>query len=423
MLEHIDTVIVGGGQGGLATSYHLTQQGIPHVVLEKKDRPAPTWEDERWDSFTLVTPNWSFRLPGAEYRGDRPDDFMSRDEIVARFRDYVEQYRLPLRYDTEVVSIERADEAQSLRVRTRDAGFLARNVVVATGLFQFPRLHPAASRLPSDIVQLHSSQYRNPSALPPGNVLVVGSSQSGCQIANELMSSGRQVYLSVGASCRLPRRYRGHDCTEWLERLGLWDKTADTLPSPNARFAPSPQLAGRHDGEDLDLHRFAAEGMRLLGHLENIVGDHIHLRDDLAENLEKADRLEATFLAAVDQFVQAKGLDAPAEHRPIRDEGYEVEPVRTLSLLREGISSVIWATGYGFDFGMVRFPVFDSDGYPQQRRGVTNVPGLYFVGLPWLHKQKSGLIAGVGEDAEYVASSISERAIRSRESVAIDSVA
>ncbi|MFD2404803.1 NAD(P)-binding domain-containing protein [Azorhizophilus paspali] len=238
MSGHFDTLIVGGGQGGLSTSYYLTRQKRSHLVLERGDIPAPVWRDDRWDSFTLVTPNWDFRLPGASYAGDDPDGFMPREEIVRTFADYVQRHRLPVKYDTEVTEV--CADPVGFRVSTRDGDcYTARNVVVATGLFQFPRRHAMAARLVPSIRQIHSGAYRNPAALEPGAVLVVGSSQSGCQIADELNRAGRTVYLCVGRHDRAPRRYRGKDIFEWMRLSGLADQTADSLPSPKLRFTPT----------------------------------------------------------------------------------------------------------------------------------------------------------------------------------------
>ena len=249
MTEQVDTIIVRGGQGGLATSYHLTLQGREHVILEQAERAAEAWR-HRWDSFTLITPNWMTRLPGAEYQGDDPDGFMPRDKVIAYFEEYVEQLELPIRYRVRVTSVEPI-EAGYL-VRTDQAEFKAANVVIATGLYQQPKIPPFSTNLPLEIRQLYSSEYRNPEALPAGAVLVVGSAQSGCQIAEELYQSGRKVYLSVGSAGRLPRRYRGKDITRWLDELGFADRTVDQLPSPKLKFAGSAHGTGKDGGHTIN---------------------------------------------------------------------------------------------------------------------------------------------------------------------------
>ena len=405
MHHSIDTIIIGGGQGGLATSYHLQQQGREHRVLERADCAGPAWRDGRWDSFTMVTPNWTVRLPGAEYNGAEPGGFMTRAETVALFADYAQRFGLPLQTNTEVQCVE-AGPSGGFLVHTPLASYRAKNVVVATGLFQQPKIPDCAQRLPAGVAQCHSAHYRHPAQLPEGAVLVVGSSQSGCQIAQEIHASGRPVFLCVSGAVRTPRRYRGKDIVEWSNLLGVYDRTPDMLPSPRARFAANPQMAGKTEGGSINLHQFARSGIQLLGRLADVQEGTLQLAPDLHANLAKADQFEATMLKGIDAYVDKAGLDAPAEQLPRLEDGY-LQPQRTgLDLEASGIRSVVWATGYRFDFGMVRFPVFDEDGYPVQQRGATAQPGLYFVGLPWLYKQKSGLLLGVGEDAAYVAGRI-----------------
>jgi len=403
MTEQVDTIIVGGGQAGLSTSYHLTQQGREHVILEQADQAAQVWRN-RWDSFTLNTPNWMTCLPGAEYQGNDPDGFMPRDEIVAYFEAYIERFELPVRYGIRVTSVEPI-EAGYL-VSTDEGEFEAANVVIAAGLHQQPKIPPFSTNLPAEIRQLHSSEYRNPEALPPGAVLVVGSAQSGCQIAEELYQSGRKVYLSVSSSPRIPRRYRGKDITWWLNAVGFFDKTADQLPSPKAKFAPSPHSTGKDGGHTINLSQFERDGVVLLGHIQSVQADRIVLTPDMKENLAKADKFEADFVRDIDHYIESNGLDAPLDPLPELSDGYEAEELTDLDLNSTGISSVIWATGYKFDFGLVKLSAFDEDGYPLQKRGVTEFPGLYFIGLPFLYKFKSGLLAGVGDDAAYIASAI-----------------
>ena len=403
MTEQIDTVIVGGGQGGLSTSYYLVQQGREHVILEQADKAAKAWR-ERWDSFTLITPNWTIRLPGAEYQGDAPDSFTARDEVVAYFKEYIERFELPIRYGIRVTSVEPVETGYL--VRTEEAEFKAANVVIATGMYQQPKIPPFSSNLSSEILQLHSSEYHKPEALPEGAVLVVGSAQSGCQIAEELYQSGRKVYLSVSSAARVPRRYRGKDITQWLDDLGFYDRTADQLPSPRAKFGGSIHGTGKDGGHTINLHQFARDGVVLLGHIQSVQEDRIELTPDLMESLAKADKFEEDVVKQVDEYIEKTGLDAPLETLPELRDGYEAEVILDLDLKSVGITTVIWATGYKFDFNIVRLPVFDEDGYPQQKRGVTEYPGLYFVGLPFLHTGKSGLLLGVGDDAAHVVSAI-----------------
>ncbi|UCD53039.1 MAG: NAD(P)-binding domain-containing protein [Phycisphaerales bacterium] len=403
MSEHVETVIVGGGQAGLAVSYHLSQQGRPHTILEQASQPAEAWRNRRWDSFTLVTPNWMLRMPGAEYQGDDPEGFMPREEVVAYLEDYIERFRLPIQYGVRVNSVEK--NGTGYLVHTDEATVEADNVVIATGLFQQPNIPAFSANLPAEVQQLHSSEYRNPAALPPGAVLVVGSAQSGAQIAEELYQSGRQVYLCVGASGRGPRHFRGKYITWRLNKTG-WDVTVDKLPSPKAKFAASVQASGKDGGHTINLHQFARDGVVLLGRMQAAQGGKITLAPDLKENLAKVDKFEADLLKRIDDYIEKNGLDVPQETLPKLRDGYHAEVVTELDVQSAGITSVIWATGYRFDFGLVKLSVLDGDGYPIQKRGITDKPGLYFVGLPWLHTAKSGLLFGVGDDAAHIVADI-----------------
>jgi putative flavoprotein involved in K+ transport len=332
---------------------------------------------------------------------------MGRDQIVASFEEYVARHRLPVRFDTEVTAV--APSSTDGRYLITTAGgdaFAAANVVLATGSFQRPKVPAFAADLPVAVLQLHSGQYRNPGMLPAGAVLVVGSGQSGAQIAEELVHSGRTVYLCVGSAGRAPRRYRGRDTWEWLSLSGFLDRTVDKLPSPRARFAGNPHISGRDGGHTLNLHQFARDGVRLLGRLTGVQGGVLTLAPDLHENLAKADQFETQLVKLIDGYIERAGVAAPPEDLPQLRDGFDVPIMASLDLDRAGITSVIWALGYCCDFSLVKLPFLDADGYPVQERGVTAYPGLYVVGLNWLHSQKSGLLQGVGDDAAYVVSRI-----------------
>ena len=325
---------------------------------------------------------------------------MSRGEIVARFEDYASLIHAPVHYGVHVESVEHGPEEAGYRVQSRNATWEARHVVIATGMYQLPKV-PAFSRdISSRVMQVHSGEYRNPSSLPDGSVLVVGSGQSGCQIAEELYQSGRKVFLSVGSAGRAPRRYRGKDIFKWLLLTGFLDRTAEQLPSPAFRFAGNPQVSGLDGGRSLNLHQFARDGVVLLGRLKAGQANTIGFAADLQENLAKVDKFEADLLRMINGYIEQTGLDAPLEILPILRDGYEAETISELDLRSAGITSIVWAMGYDFDFDLVKLPAFDGSGFPVQRRGVTEFPGLFFVGLPWLHVQKSGLLLGVGEDAD-----------------------
>lgn len=404
-MEKIDTIIVGGGQAGLATSYYLKQQGIEHIVLEQADRPAHVWRDGRWDSFVLVTPNLALRMPGAEYDGPEPNAFMPRDDVIAYFDRYVDQFQLPVQCNTRVDGVEALDVG-GFRVATPDRSYEANNVVIATGFEQHPNIPEAAGGLSAEITQLHSSQYRNPESLPDGAVLVAGSAQSGAQIAEELYQSGKKVFLSVGNAGRAPRRYRGTDVFKWLIDIGFLDIPADKFPVPKEAFSP-PHVSGKNGGHTLNLHQFVRDGVTLLGHFRGASGKTIEFAPDLYESLGRSDAFEKQVQQMVDGYVQARGLDAPVEELPVMRDAYEQPITEKLDASASGITSVVWACGYRHDYGFVDIPVFDSQGYPVQQRGVTELPGLYFVGMPWMPGIKSGTLAGVGESAQHVAKALS----------------
>jgi putative flavoprotein involved in K+ transport len=419
MKREVDTIVIGGGQAGLSVSYYLKLDSREHVVLEQAEKAANAWRNHRWDSFTLNTPNWQSQLAGAGMPGSDPNGFLTRDEIVSYFERYVHNQRLPVYYGTRVSAVEADHSRGGYSVATSAGIFRARNVVVATGLYQKPRIL-RFGELSSSISQIHSDSYRNPDALPGGAVLVVGSAQSGAQIAEELYQSGRQVYLSVSSAGRVPRRYRGKDINWWSDRLGLYDRTVDQLPSPRAKFGGKPHISGVKGGHTLNLHQFAADGVVLAGRIRGLEGTKAAFAEDLHENLAKGDRFEADMVRQIDGFIDWNGLTCPEEELPQLRAGFALPQIDELDLQKANVRTILWATGYSFHFRMVKLPAFDVDGYPIQRRGVTEYPGLYFAGLPWLHNAKSGLLYGVAEDAAHIASYIAMHQDASRLEVAYE---
>ncbi|NDL66795.1 NAD(P)-binding domain-containing protein [Anaerotalea alkaliphila] len=405
-MKTVHTAIVGGGQAGLATSYFLKQRNIDHVILEQAAQAGNAWRNFRWDSFTLLTPNWSIRMPGAFYDGDAPDGFMQRDELVAYFENYITAYGLPIRHGIRVTGISARPDGEGYTVQTDQEPLIAKNVVVATGLFQGPKITPFGEKISSRVLQIHATQYRNPKQLPSGAVLVIGSAQSGAQIAEELYKDGRKVFLAVGGAGRVPRRYRGKDIVFWLNEIGFFDRTVDMLDSPKSRFAANPHLSGTKGGHAINLHQFVRDGVQLLGHAIDGDKERVLFAGDLKESLAKTDRIEADVIKAIDAHILRQGLDVPPETLPELRDGYAVAELRELDLVKENIGSIIWAQGFSFDYSMVKLPVLDEAGFPIQKRGVTEFAGLYFVGMPYLYKQKSGLLMGVGEDAGHIASHI-----------------
>jgi putative flavoprotein involved in K+ transport len=405
--NEFETVIIGGGQAGLAVSYYLSLEGCDHIILEQATQAANAWRNHRWKSFTLNTPNWQSTLPGAQMRGKDPDGFLRRDEIISYFEDYVRENQLPIRYGVHVLDVKRGRGGYT--VETTSGKYKARNVVVATGLYQRPRIPQFKGALCPEIVQLHSDAYWKPSYLPFGAVLVVGSAQSGAQIAEELIQSGRKVYLSVSGAGRVPRRYRGKDINWWSNTLGLYERTVDQLKSPREKYVSKPHISGTNGGHTLNLHQLAVDGVILLGRVTELNSTRAYLARDLHKNLAVADQFESDLASRIDSFIKMRGLTFPEESLPRLTAGYEQTERDCIDLVNANVTSVIWATGYSFDFSLVHLPVLDADGYPIQQRGVTSYPGLYFLGMPWLHSARSGLIFGVSEDAMYVASHITKR--------------
>jgi putative flavoprotein involved in K+ transport len=400
VVERIDVLVVGAGSAGLAASYHLTQANVDHVVVDRS-QVGQGWRD-RWESFCLVTPNWTVQLPGFGYDGNDPDGFLLRDEIVDHLERYAASFSAPLRLGVEVTALRR--NGAGYVADTSHGSIEAQSVIVATGAFQLPRIPPMCDQLPSGVHQLHSSQYRDPESLPDGAVLVVGSGQSGSQIAEELHEAGRRVVLAVGRAGRAPRRYRGRDTSAWITDLGLLEQTVEQLEEPDQQYAANMHVSGKRGGRTINLHAFARDGIRLVGKIDGANGGRLQLADDLHTNLAKADQRATEIRTAIDKHIFVNGIDAP-DPDPADDydgtDGFDLPLARELDLTAEGISTVLWATGYRPGFDWIELDVTDDRGSPIHQRGITEHPGLYFLGLSWLHKAKSGLLYGVGEDAAH----------------------
>ena len=405
MNNFYDVIVVGAGQAGLSTSYYLKKNNINHLVIDS-GKIADTWQKKRWDSFCLVTQNRQCQLPGYSYNGDDPEGFMGRDDIVKYIKEYAAFVDPPLIQETRVDRIS-VDESENLfSLITANGIIKSEIVIIATGTHQKKKIPDIAEQLRSEIVSLHSSDYKNPDSLPPGDVLIVGSGQSGCQIAEDIFSSGRKVHLSVSKAPRIPRKYRGKDILEWADLIGMYKMEVGNHPEGESiRFKTHPHVSGARGGHTINLRELGQNGIRLLGRVKEIDDKTIRLKNDLQENLTNADTADAKIKKTIDEYIEKNSIKAPLANPDINKWVPEKTP-ETIDVINEGIRSVIWATGYKYDFTWIDLPVFDERGYPVYQRGITDVPGLYFVGLHWMHTWGSGLFYGVGKDAEFISQKI-----------------
>jgi putative flavoprotein involved in K+ transport len=402
-VETTDTLVVGGGQAGLAMSEHLSNAGIPHIVLER-GRIAERWRSERWDSLVANGPVWHDRFPGLEFSEMEPGTFAPKERVADYFVTYAEQIKAPIRCGVEVTSVRRNTCKSGFRVETSDGPFEAQHIVAATGPFQRPII---PSIVPEDagVFQLHSAAYRNPDQLPEGAVLVVGAGSSGAQIADELLRSGRQVYLSVGPHGRPPRSYRGRDFVWWLGVLGKWEAAAPTPGTEHVTIA----VSGAHGGQTVDFRRLASEGMVLVGRTNSFRNGVLHFGADLGRNIAQGDADYLSVLDEADAYVTSNGLNLPEESEARLswpDPACMTDPILALDLGKEGISTIIWATGFAVDYSWMKFDAFDKNGRPRHHRGVSTQACVYFLGLPWLSRRGSSFIWGVWYDAKYIADQI-----------------
>ncbi|UVM36582.1 NAD(P)/FAD-dependent oxidoreductase [Pseudomonas sp. B21-017] len=399
----IDTLIVGAGQAGVAMSEHLSKLGVPHLVLERS-RIAERWRSGRWDSLVANGPAWHDRFPGLEFDDLSPDSFAPKERVADYFEAYAKKFNAPIRTGVDVKKVERNVGRPGFTIETSEGVIEANRVVAATGPFQRPVIPPIAPK-DQPFTQIHSAEYRNPLQLPEGAVLVVGAGSSGVQIADELQSAGKQVYLSVGAHDRPPRAYRNRDFCWWLGVLGEWDQAAMKPGREHVTIA----VSGAHGGRTVDFRGLAHRGMTLVGLTQSFNGSVATFQPNLADNLARGDENYLALLNAADAYVERNGLDLPEEpeaRHTFPDPDCVTNPILELDLAKAGVTSIIWATGFATDYSWLKVNAFDDNGKPQHQRGVSSEPGVYFLGLPWQSRRGSSFIWGVWHDAKYVADQI-----------------
>ena len=409
MPESVDTIIVGAGQAGLSVSSYLAKAGRDHLILERGEI-AETWRSQRWESFTVNSPNWMNQLPGDDSLLAKPNDFWHLDELIESFTSHAKAKKLPVRSGTTVTGVNPDSRRNTFDIQTESGSFNAKNVVVASGIMQTPRTPAISEELPSWVDQIHTAGYRNSSQLKPGGILIVGSAQSGVQIAEELIEEGKQVYLCTSKVARSPRFYRGKDVLYWNIKSGFMDIGTRDLEDPNMEFAPQPQVSGTRGGHAVSLQQLAREGVIMLGGMKGATGDVVTLEDNLRENYDQADAASLALKTRIDEYIAKNGIDAaPAEEDPVEDPNPDIFAGHkdSIDLTKESINTVIWCTGFTADFRWIKGLELTERGRPAHRDGISTIPGLYFIGFPWLRNRASGLIYGAVRDAEHIASAIS----------------
>ncbi len=418
MTDQANVVVVGGGQAGLGVAYYLKAAGMDVVVFERH-RLAETWRSQRWDSFVLNTPNWMNGLPGAPYAGPDPFGFMSGSELVASFEDYASRFEIPVRTGVNVTSVATSDGAGRFKVDCTTTGgetysVQATSVVVASGILQTARIPEVSASLDQSVLQLTTATYRRSETLPDGAVVVIGGGQSGAQIVEDLLAAGRTVYFSISNAPRLPRSYRGRDFMDWWFDIGgLWDVAVEDVTDPSVLAATNPVVSGVGPlGHSVSYQQLARAGVRLMGRLTEIDDGTLKTDDRVIEYIQHADAFSTAMREKIDAYIGAEGVEADAAvfdpGDAVMGAGDSVDFISELDLEAAGVKTVIWSTGFTGDFSWIRVPVIDDRGLPIHRQGVGVVPGMYFLGFPWLSKRQSGVIYGIDEDAQRIVGRILE---------------
>ncbi len=401
--EKIDTLVIGAGQAGVAMSEHLTNNQVPHLVLERA-RIAERWRTGRWDSLVANGPAWHDRFPNMHFDNIEPDAFADKEAVADYFVAYAEKINAPIRCGVDVTLLEKIPDRSGFRITTSNGLVEANRVITATGPFQTPVIPPIVPA-DADLVQIHSHDYKNPAQLPNGAVLVVGSGSSGTQIADELQKAGRQVYLSVGPHDRPPRAYRGRDFVWWLGVLGKWEMQAMEPGTQHVTIS----VSGANGGKTIDFKRLANEGIILTGMTASFEAGSLNFADDLAENIANGNANYLSVLDEADAFVLRSGIDLPEDPEARRvepDPQCLINPIKSLQLSESNIGAIVWATGFTADYSWMHVDAFDEAGKPRHQRGISSEPGIYFLGLPWQSNRGSSFIWGVWHDAKLIADHI-----------------
>jgi putative flavoprotein involved in K+ transport len=399
-MHRTHTIVIGGGQAGLAVSRCLRDAGLDHVVLER-GRLAERWRSERWDSLHLLTPNWMSRLPGWSYDGDDPDGFMAAGDLVHALERYAGSFAAPVEEHTTVEAV--TWDGRAYTVTTDRGSWQAPNIVVATGHAMEPRVPSFAASIDRSIHQQAANQYRRPAQLPDGGVLVVGASATGTQLAEELAVAGRDVVLAVGGHSRMPRTYRGLDIFTWMHGVGLLDDHIDDHPRPDrAPRSPSMQLVGAPDRRNLDLATCQRAGAQLAGRLGSIDGTHAAFETGLDRTVARAEQRMHRMLDTIDRYVRSAGLEREIAS-PDRPSPVQVgHGPGAIDLAARNITTVLWATGFDRRYPWLPAAALDDRGEIRHRHGIGALPRLYVVGLRYQRHRSSNFIGGVGADARHI---------------------
>jgi putative flavoprotein involved in K+ transport len=409
-----DVIVIGAGHAGLSTSYFLSEKKISHIVLER-GQVGESWQSQRWDSFTLNTSNHMNRLPGERNPNSNLEGFLLRDEVVAKLKNYADGFQLPVLEHSIVTSITKSPGADYFSVNvkcdSRNKQWMCKQVVIASGSMNKPAIPAMSQCLSRNICQLHVAQYRSASLLPEGAVMVVGGGQSGCQVAEDLVAGGRTVYLASSKVGRVPRRYRGKDVLDWLTRMKYYDVLKDTITDPNEFTFTTPLVSGVGiRGHTVSLQSLHKKGIQIMGRLKNIENDTIFFEKNAGEHVRCGDDFSENIKARIDDYILQYGIAVDESEEDEADQpdinASCAQLVLSVNCNDKNINTVIWTTGFTGDFSFIHLPVLTHDGKPIHQNGVSPVPGLYFVGFPWLRSRKSGIIYGITDDAAFIVNEI-----------------